>query len=142
MQHYWKAFGETKPTTLSGLEYYQVLAATPDSWDTAHAGLERLAELYPKAAHVQLALALHLTYVPSTRTRGIQLLQQLAGMPAVSSEAHAGWRRAVIWLGESPQALSWLRAYVSANPQDNELRRRLELLRAAPGASNGLAPGF
>ena len=31
-QHYRKAFGETEPTTLSGLEYYQVLAATPDGW--------------------------------------------------------------------------------------------------------------
>ncbi len=74
LRHYWKAFGETEPTTLSGLEYYQVLAAAADGWDAAHAGLERLAELYPKAAHVQLALALHLTYVPSTRTRGIRVI--------------------------------------------------------------------
>ena len=142
LRHYWKAFGETEPTTLSGLEYYQVLAATPDGWDAAHAGLERLAELYPKAAHVQLALALHLTYVPSTRTRGIQLLQQLAGMPAVSSEAHAGWRQAVMWLGESPQALPWLQAYVSANPQDNELRRRLELLEPHLARQDALRQAF
>jgi Flp pilus assembly protein TadD len=142
LQHYWKAFGETEPTTLSGLEYYQVLAATPDGWEAAHAGLERLAELYPKAAHVQLALALHLTFVPSTRTRGIQLLQQLAGMPAVSSEAHAGWRQAVMWLGESPQALPWLRDYVSANPQDNELCRRLELLEPRVARQNALRQAF
>jgi thioredoxin-like negative regulator of GroEL len=140
--HYWKSFGETEPTTLLGLEYYQVLATAPNSWDAAHDGLEHLAELYPKAAHVQLALALHLTYVPSTRTRGIRMLQQLAGMPAVSKEAHAGWRRAVMWLGESPQALSWLRAYVSANPQDNELRRRLELIEPRLARQDALHQAF
>ncbi len=142
LRHYWKAFGETEPTTLSGLEYYQVLAAAVDGWNAVHTGLEHLAELYPKAAHVQLALALHLTYVPSTRTRGIQLLQQLAGMPAVSSEAHAGWRRAVMWLGESPEALPWLQAYVSANPQDNELRRRLELLEPLMARQEALRQAF
>lgn len=142
LRHYWKAFGETEPTTLSGLEYYQVLTATPDGWDAAHAGLKRLAKIYPKAAHVQLALALHLTYKPSTRTRGIRLLQQLAGMPAVSSEAHAGWRQAVMWLGESPQALPLLRVYVSANPQDNELLRRLELLEPRLTRQKALRQAF
>ncbi len=142
LQHYWKAFGETEPTTLTGLEYYQVLAASSDGWDAAHTGLERLAELYPKAAHVQLALALHLTYVTSTRTRGIQLLQQLAGIPAVSSEAHAGWRQAVMWLGESPQALPWLRAYVSANPQDKELRSHLEQLEPRVARQETLRHAF
>ncbi|MDP4103310.1 MAG: cellulose synthase subunit BcsC-related outer membrane protein [Bacillota bacterium] len=142
LRHYWKAFGETEPTTLSGLEYYQVLAAAPDGWDAAHAGLERLAELYPKAAHVQLALALHLTYVDSTRTRGISLLQQLAGTPTVSNQAHAGWRRAVIWLGDSPQALQCLQDYVSANPQDNELRRRLEQLKPRLEQQEALRQAF
>lgn len=127
-QHYRKAFGETEPTTLSGLEYYQVLAATPDGWDAAHAGIKRLTEMYPEATHVQLALALHLTYKPSTRIRGIRLLQQLTSNPVVSNEANAGWRQAVDWLGESPQAYPLLKAYVDANPQDNELRHRLELL--------------
>lgn len=142
LRHYRKAFGETAPTTLSGLEYYQVLAAGADGWDAAHTGLKRLAELYPKAAHVQLALALHLTYVPSTRTRGIQLLQQLAGIPAVSSETHIGWRQAVIWLGESPQALPWLQAYVNANPQDNEMRRRLEQLEPRLARQKALRQAF
>ena len=32
LQHYRKAFGETEPTTLSGLEYYQVLAGTEGGW--------------------------------------------------------------------------------------------------------------
>lgn len=142
LQHYRKAFGKTEPTTLSGLEYYQVLAAAPDGWHAAYTGLERLAELYPKAAHVQLALALHLTHGPTTRTRGIRLLQQLAGMPAVSSEAHAGWRQAVTWLGESPEALPWLQAYVSANPQDNELRHRLELLEPQLARQSALRQAF
>lgn len=142
LRHYRKAFGETEPTTLSGLEYYQVLASAPDGWDDAHVGLERLAELYPKAAHVQLALALHLTNEPSTRIRGIRLLQQLAGMPSVSSEAHAGWRQAVTWLGESPEALPWLQAYVKANPQDNELRHRLELLEPQLARQSALRQAF
>jgi tetratricopeptide (TPR) repeat protein len=142
LRHYWKAFGETEPITLSGLEYYQVLAATPDGWHAAHVGIERMAELYPKAANVQLALALHLTYMDSTRTRGIQLLQQLAGTPAVSSEAHAGWRRAVMWLGESPQALPWLQAYMSAHPQDNEMRRRMEQLEPRMTRQNVLREAF
>ncbi len=63
-------------------------------------------------------------------------------MPAVSSEAHAGWRRAVMWLGESPQALPWLQAYVSANPQDNELRRRLELLEPLLARQEALHQAF
>lgn len=142
LQHYWKAFGEIEPTTLSGLEYYQVLAATADSWNAVRTGLERLAQLYPKAAHVQLALALHLTYLPTTRTRGISLLQQLAGMPAISNETHAGWRQAVMWLGESPEALPWLRSYVSANPLDNELRQRLELLEPRLARQEALRQGF
>lgn len=142
IQHYWKAFGETEPTTLIGIEYYQVLAATPDSWGVTHAGLERLAELYPRAAHVQLALALNLTRVPSTRIRGIQLLRQLAGIPEVSSEAHTSWRQSVMWLGESPQAVPSLQAYVSANPQDNELRHRLELLEPRLTRQNALREAF
>lgn len=142
LRHYRKAFGETEPTTLLGLEYYQVLAATPDGWDAAHAGLKRLAGMYPEAAHVQLALALHLTYNPSTRTRGIRLLQKLAGMPEVNGEAHTGWRQAVMWLGETPQALPCLRAYVSANPKDSELRRRLELLEPRLARQKALRQAF
>jgi tetratricopeptide (TPR) repeat protein len=143
LRHYWKAFGETEPTTLLGLEYYQVLASAPDSGDATHAaGLERLAKLYPKAANVQLTLAFHLIYVPSTRTRGIQLFQQLAGMPAISSEAQAGWRQAVMWLGESPEALPWLRTYVNANPQDNDLRLLLELLEPRMMRQEALRQAF
>jgi len=142
LQHYWKAFGETEPTTLSGLEYYQVLAATPDGRDAALAGLKRLSEIYPKAAHVQLAFGLNLTYVPSTRIRGINILQKLAGMPAVSNEARAGWRQAVMWLGESPQALPLLRAYVSANPKDKEMLHRLELLGPNMARQEALRQAF
>jgi tetratricopeptide (TPR) repeat protein len=143
LRHYWKAFGETEPTTLLGLEYYQVLASAPDSGDAAHAaGLERLAKLYPKAANVQLTLAFHLIYVPSTRTRGIELFQQLVGMPSVSTEAQAGWRQAVMWLGESPEALPWLRAYVNANPQDNDLRLLLEQLEPRMMRQEALRQAF
>jgi tetratricopeptide (TPR) repeat protein len=48
LQHYRKAFGEAEPTTLSGLEYYQVLAAAPEGWGAALVGFERLASSTPK----------------------------------------------------------------------------------------------
>jgi tetratricopeptide (TPR) repeat protein len=69
-------------------------------------------------------------------------LQQLAGMPAISNEAHAGWRQAVSWLGESPEAVPWLQAYVSAYPQDNELRLRLEMLEPQLARQSALRQAF
>ncbi len=69
-------------------------------------------------------------------------MQQLAGMPAISNEAHAGWRQAVSWLGESPEAVPWLQAYVSAYPQDNELRLRLEMLEPQLARQSALRQAF
>jgi predicted Zn-dependent protease len=66
------------PTGALGIEYYELLAATPNGWARASVGLTRLAEQHRDDPRYQLALARHWLQHPASATSALKLLNQLA----------------------------------------------------------------
>jgi len=132
---YQQALGGKPPQGQLALEYYQTLGGTPQGWDEARQGLERLARESPNDAQVALALAQHLTYRESTRRDGIQRLATLSANPAVGSAATAAWRRSLAWIGTSPADVPLYQAFLQRNPDDAAIKGRLDEINKQEQAS-------
>jgi hypothetical protein len=70
---------EGAPGGFASLEYYRLLAATPDGWEAARSGLGNLAAEHADDPRYQLALGRLLSSNPKTRSEGQRLLSQLRG---------------------------------------------------------------
>ena len=121
------------------LEYYQTLGATPQGWDEARHGLERLARQSPDDSRVALALAQHLSYRETTRREGIAQLSRLATQAEVGRQAAESWRRALDWTGSRPGDAPLYQAYLQAHPDDATIRSRLVATRQRDGAGPAAA---
>lgn len=126
---YRKLFGSDPATGAVGLEFYQTLGGTPEGWQEALTGLERLAAADPGSARYGLALARHLTYREDSRRAGITRLAELAERG--NAEAARAWHQALLWLDVGPRDVPMLRAYLGAHPEDGEVRARLAALEAS-----------
>lgn len=73
-----RLFPQGAPDTALGLEYYRLLAGTPNGWSRAYDGFKRLAALHPDDPRFQLALAHHLLRRPDRALEGVMTLQRLA----------------------------------------------------------------
>ena len=120
---------EGHPLTGSvALEFYQVLGGSPNGWDEARKGLERLHADEPGNHTVALAYAQHLTYRAVTRREGIRLLADLARNPRVASSALDAWQRALMWLEASRSDSPLFQAYLNVQPNNTTIRARLASL--------------
>ncbi|MFI4888958.1 MAG: cellulose synthase subunit BcsC-related outer membrane protein [Steroidobacterales bacterium] len=72
-----KLLPDGAPGGYASLEYYRLLAATPDGWEAARSGLRRLAAEHADDPRYQLALARVLIRNATTRPEGQRLLGQL-----------------------------------------------------------------
>ena len=123
---YQTALGGKAPEGPLALEYYQTLGGTPQGWEEARRGLQKLASESPNDPQIALALAQHLTYREATRREGIQQLAALSKRPDVGKAASDSWRKALAWAGTRPADAPLYRAYLEAHPDDVGVKTKLE----------------
>ncbi|MBB5695080.1 cellulose biosynthesis protein BcsC [Muricoccus pecuniae] len=134
-QRYRQIFGAQGPTEPYALEYYQTLSGTDAGAAEGQRGLAALAARPGATDRMRLAHAQALTYSAATRAEGIRRLGELAGRPEIGAEARQSWQAALGFAGNDPAAAPAVEAYLQRFPDDAEMRRRLEALRAAPQAT-------
>ena len=127
------------PPSAYGVEYYMTLAGTPDGWDEARTGMEKLAQATPNDPQIKLGLAQLYTYREPTRVQGIDMLAQLSKDATVGAKATQSWRQALSWLGGSPIAKRALEKYLAQYPQDTEIAQLLADLAKQPAGGGSEA---
>ncbi|HYM72867.1 MAG TPA: tetratricopeptide repeat protein, partial [Stellaceae bacterium] len=120
------------PPSTYGVEYYMTLAGTPEGWDEARQGMEKLARESPNDPQIKLALAQIYTYRESTRMQGIDMLAELTKNQMVAANAVKSWRQALTWLGGSPAAKAAYQKYLAQYPQDSDIQQLLADLAKQP----------
>ena len=120
------------PPSSYGVEYYMTLAGTPQGWDEARQGMERLAQEMPSDANVKLSLAELYTYREPTRVQGIAMLAELSKNPVVAEKAKDAWKKTLTWLGGSPNAKQALQQYLAQYPNDQEVQQLLADIKNQP----------
>jgi tetratricopeptide (TPR) repeat protein len=115
-----------------GVEYYMTLAGTPEGWDEAHQGMERLVQESPNDPQLRLSLAEIDTYREPTRQQGIAMLAQLSKNPIVANQAIQAWKETLTWLGGAPYAKQAFQQYLSQFPNDAEVQKLLADLKNQP----------
>ncbi|MFV0671524.1 cellulose synthase subunit BcsC-related outer membrane protein [Variovorax sp. tm] len=135
VEFYRSQFDNRPPPEALALEYYQVLASTPQGADEGRRGLEQLVKDHPENANYKLALAQQKTYSESTRRAGIRELVELTKQPAVANAARAAWRQALIWLDARQPDVALYQEYLSTNQADAAVAARLESLTSAKAAA-------
>jgi predicted Zn-dependent protease len=73
-----RLFPNGAPDSALGIEYYRLLAGTPNGWSQSYDGLKRLVEHHPDDPRYRLGLARHLLRRPESALEGTMALQQLA----------------------------------------------------------------
>ncbi|MBP0494641.1 cellulose biosynthesis protein BcsC [Roseomonas indoligenes] len=134
-QRYRQVFGGQPPPDPYALEYYQTLSGTEAGRAEGQRGLAQLSGRPTATDRSRLAYAQSLTYAANTRADGIRRLAELVDRPEVGQEARQSWRAAIGYAGNDPAAAPLVEAYLQRYPDDAELRRRLEALRAQPAAA-------
>jgi len=127
-REYEASFNGKAPPANVALEYYQSLAGTPQGWDKARDGLQKLKAAEPNNTAAALALAQVLTYREPTRREGIAQLRALSARPDVGGPARNGWRQALLWLNAGPGDADLYKAWMEANPNDAEVNAKLAQL--------------
>ena len=120
------------PPSSYAVEYYMTLAGTPEGWDEARKGMEKLAKDLPNDPQVKLSLAEIYTYREPTRMQGIAMLAELSKNPVVGADAIHAWKQALTWLGGSPNAKSAMQQYLAQFPQDTDVQQLLADLKNQP----------
>ncbi|WP_295518009.1 cellulose biosynthesis protein BcsC [uncultured Pseudomonas sp.] len=137
---YRQLFGGRLPQGDLAKEYYDILAYTPNGWQEAGPGIERLRKLDPDDPALMLIQAKHLARFPASRSQGIQALARLSTRKDIGGEASEYWRQALVWSGPpGPAEAPLFEAYLRQHPDDAELRAQLEKGRAL-SRSGGLDP--
>lgn len=110
--------------------YYQTLAKVPGGWQTAIDELHvQILTHHPSQAY-KLVLGQLLTYHADTRIQGIQILEKLAmEQGSTAASARIAWRQGLVWMGENPVAIPYLRQYL-AHYSDAALQTQLKQMAA------------
>ncbi len=133
---YDQAFGGSGPTDDVALEYYQVLAGTPEGWARARDGLRALVARADSPS-ARLALAQVLTYREPSRREGIAQLSTLAQRQDTAGPARSAWRQALLWLNATTADAPLYTSFLAVQPNDREVAAKQAQLReqaAAPAA--------
>jgi cellulose synthase operon protein C len=120
------------PPSGYGVEYYMTLAGTPQGWDEARQGLEKLTQESPNDAQAKLSLAELYTYREPTRQQGIAMLAQLSKNPVLADKAKDAWKQALTWVGGSPAAKQALQQYLTQYPNDQDIQQLLADIKNQP----------
>lgn len=117
-----------------GIEYYRVIGRTPDGWNAAREGFEKLVADTPSDPRYLLALAEHLATRPATRPRALALLAELAERDDVRHEpVMNAWKEALEDAGPGEVTAAMLARYARLAPDDEPA------LRLTPRAATATA---
>ncbi|WP_295854372.1 tetratricopeptide repeat protein [uncultured Xylophilus sp.] len=135
-------FKGQSPQGRLGIEYYSVLGYVEGRRAEAIAGLERLLRDYPGDPQIRLAIANLRLAETNSRLPALQTLLELSKRQQdVGGEAGEQLRDALTWLGRPPPPayVPIFRAYLAANPDDQEIRDQLNA-KGAPRAAAQVDP--
>jgi tetratricopeptide (TPR) repeat protein len=124
------------PPSSFAVEYYMTLGGTPQGWDEARQGLEKLVQSSPNDPRFKLALAEIYTYREPTRMQGITSLMQLSKDPIVGADAVKAWRQSLTWMNGSSAAKGAIQQYLAQYPQDSEIQQLLTDLAKQPAGGS------
>jgi tetratricopeptide (TPR) repeat protein len=137
----WRAIlPDGPPSGDLALEYWQLVATTPDGRVAARNGLARLAREHRDNLHYRLALAEIETSRAPVDRRALRVLVEMSRMPTFARQAQAAWRGAVMRLEAEPATVPLLREYLARDPGDTVVRERLDAVMseiAAKGRRGG-----
>jgi len=108
------------------LEYWQLVAAAPNGWEPARAGLSRLSREHPDNRRIRLALAEHLTARPPLDRAALKTIIELSRDASLSRQARAAWRRVVLRLDPAAESLPLFKDYLAQEPNDSLVREKME----------------
>lgn len=110
------------------LEYYRIIGDTPEGWNEAKTGLEKLVKAKPGDTNYRLELARHLTTRPTSRLAGIKKLAALAKtrLPvSKKQEVLEAWQHALKELDNNAASIPLYREYLAADPGNASVRDAL-----------------
>src|SRR6202171_3005713 len=118
-----RLFPQCPPGASLGIDYYLLLASTPDGLTAAYAGIRRLAHSHPDDPRYQLALAQLMLRQRYTALAGLTLLQQLVLRDDVRTEdADRLVASGLLRLGAERAPTRAINAYLARHPEDAEVR--------------------
>ncbi|TPG61040.1 hypothetical protein EAH89_00265 [Roseomonas nepalensis] len=130
MQKYRELFPDGEIPPIFAVEYFQTLAGTsPENFDLARVGMERLIALHPANTALRLAHAQILTYSEAYRLTGAEHLRALADDPAMGRAARVAWRQALLWSPTDPDTAEAIGHYLRTNPPDPEIQAKYDEAR-------------
>lgn len=123
-----------RPPPAFAREYYETLAGIPSGQNEALAGLSRIVSADPDDLEAQLAYARVLTYQESSRSIGIDRLEQLAtsskASVSVADAAGRDWREALGWLPVDKASVPSWQSWLQHHPGDKTISDRIAAAEA------------
>jgi predicted Zn-dependent protease len=117
----------------AAIEYYRIIGNTPNGWEEARQGLERLAKAEPGKLEYQLALAQVLAMHPATQRDGMQMFVVLAKRNDIDRiRVMQAWQEALSGLDSSSSAsIAFYQEYLAVDPGNAGVRDALVAARRA-----------
>ena len=115
-------FPDGAPDAALGIEYYRLLAGTPNGWSQSYDGLKRLVEHHPDDPRYRLGLARHLLRRPESALEGTMALAQLAQRDDVRvADVDQLLASSITELGYRQVPAQVVRDYLARHPDDPEV---------------------
>ncbi len=133
-------FPDGPPSGDLTLEYWAMVASTPQGWEPARKGIARLTRDNPGNLRYRLALAAHETSRLPLQRHALQVIIDISKDPDYLKPARQAWRSVMLRLADTPAALPLLRDYLVAEPNDSAVReKRVAIIQAQVQHSRLLA---
>lgn len=133
-------FPDGPPSAELTLEYWAMVASTPQGWEPARKGIARLTRDNPGNLRYRLALAAHETSRLPLQRHALQVIIDISKDPDYLKPARQAWRSVMLRLADTPAALPLLRDYLVAEPSDSAVReKRVAIIQAQVQHSRLLA---
>lgn len=121
-----KLYPQGPPSDDLMLEYWKIVANTPQGWWPARNGIAALAKSNPDNQRYRLALAEHETSRLPLDRQALRIIIDMSRNSAYSEQARNAWRSAVRRLDDVPASLPLLHQYLAAEPNDSALREKYD----------------
>lgn len=133
-------FPDGPPSAELTLEYWAMVASTPQGWEPARKGIARLTRDNPGNLRYRLALAAHENSRLPLNRQALQVIIDISKDPDYLKPARQAWRSVMLRLADTPAALPLLRDYLVAEPSDSAVReKRVAIIQAQVQHSRLLA---
>lgn len=123
-----KLYPDGPPSGDLTLEYWQIVAETPNGRERAREGIARLVSINPNNLRYRLALAKHETSRLPLKQQALQIIIDMSKLSAYSKQARHAWHSAMLLLDDTPSSLPLLRNYLEAEPDDSAVREKQNLI--------------